>query len=164
VNATITDEEPTQEAPFEEPEVNPATGEVKNDFGRGAYTIVCSLKKNNKSASRNGLNYELAFDVMPGNAESIVPLFQGDAPRLYWQPTGMEAATLISYGATLYKYIITLDNNEDAQRSDVMQLRLRAADIAVGTAVLEGPWANPESSSPIDGMLTIDPAQMTAGL
>lgn len=145
--------------------VDPATGEVKDDqFGLGAYSVACALRKNNKAASRNGLTYELLMEVQPGRAEDIVGMFTGDSPRLYWQPEGAEKPTLISYGAGMPKYTIALDQNDDAERHDTMLLRLTAGDIAIGTAVLEGPWASSGAGQPINGILTIDPAQLTAGL
>lgn len=143
--------------------VDEATGEVTG-FGPDVLSTVCALRRNNKSASRNGLTYELVFEVQPGRSEDIVPMFQGDAPRLYWQPDGAQEPTLISYGATLYKYTISLDNNENGERHDTMVLRLTAGDIAIGAGTLEGPWAVANSGQPIPGVLSIDPAQMTAGL
>jgi hypothetical protein len=150
----------TDELP-ESPAADPETGEVRGP-GATSFAIVAAFTADAHGSSRNGVNYKLKFEVQPGNADTVADMFTGDAPRLWWKPEGAERPTLISHGAQMPKYIISISTNEDAERHDTIELRLTAGDITMGVGVLLGPWAG-GTASPVPGILYVEPVQQNMG-
>jgi len=147
----------------ESPEADPSTGEVRGP-GAGSFAIIAQFTADSHGSSRNGLNYKLKFEVSPGHSEEMAELFTGDAPRLWWKPEGAASPSLISHGAQMPKYTISISTNEDAERHDVVELRLTGGDIAIGVGVLLGPWSSGGNSNPVPGVLFIEPVQQSMGL
>lgn len=132
--------------------------------GLGAFSVFAELQSDVKKASRNGLTYELKFEVQPGNADAIADLFTGDAPRIWWKPEGANSNTVISRGARMSRFTISLSTSDEAERHDTVILRLTAGDIGVGIGVLQGPWTTPGAGAPVPGLLTIEPMQQSLGI
>lgn len=142
--------------------VDGVTGEVTGTTTQkapGSIVLMGELQKDSKERKSNGLSYDLRFEVAPGQGDAAALLFLNSSPRLWWHPEGQEHATLISKGALMQKYVITTNYAEDnSEQHSVIYLRLTAADIAMGIAVLVGPWTT-GVPAPNAGVLTIEPMQ-----